>query len=311
MSTDFPKAPSGKSGWPWTETNDYFADYNNYQGHLPKITIVTPSYNQARYLEKTIRSVLLQNYPNLEYIIIDGKSNDTSVDIIKKYKKWITSWISEKDNGQADAINKGFEKSTGEIYAWLNSDDYYLPGALLKVVKSFSENPDAHVIVGNGHKVLDNGKIVYTPRAAELNFSAFLNWLEEANFMQPSCFFKAEAWETCGPLREDLYFCMDVDLWLKMSKQFKFAKLNESISHAIKHENAKTTAEKEKMMVETSMMLLEYGGYNSAKKHLMSMAEELYRVKKELKSLRKNPFYKIGRYLKRKNSTHVKRTLLR
>jgi glycosyltransferase involved in cell wall biosynthesis len=306
ISADFPKTPPDKTGWPWTKTNYFTANYSNISEYLPKISIITPSYNQARYLEKTIRSVLLQNYPNLEYIIIDGKSNDSSVEIIKKYEKWVSYWISEEDNGQADAINKGFQKATGDIFAWLNSDDYYLPGAFLNIVKAFRENPDAHVIVGNGHKVLDTGKIVYTPRATELNFTAFLSWLEEANFMQPSCFFKAEAWRACGPLRQDLYFCLDVDLWLKMSKQFKFAKLNESISHAIKHESAKTTFDKDKMKVETCLLLMEHGGYVQAKKALMRMAEELHCAKKEIKKVRSELLYRVGAIFKTKNNKIVK-----
>jgi glycosyltransferase involved in cell wall biosynthesis len=298
---ELPAPPPGKYGWPWRENSSTLTPSKIDGSSLPPITIVTPSYNQGKYIERTIRSVLLQGYPKLEYMIFDGGSNDTSLDIIKKYEKWITYWISEKDNGQSNAINKGFEKATGEIFAWLNSDDYYLPEAFLKIAKSFKENTDAHVVVGLGHKVLDNGKIVYTPRPAELNFSAFLNWLENNNFMQPSCFFKADAWRACGPLREDLHFCFDVDLWLKMSQRYKFARLKESISHAIKHNNAKTTSEKEKMKVETSLLILEYGGYDTAKNNLLKMADELYNVKRELRSLQNNPLYKIINYIKKIN----------
>ena len=106
----------------------------------PKISIVTPSYNQGQYIEETIRSVLLQNYPNLEYIIIDGGSTDNSVEIIKKYEPWISYWVSEPDQGQSHPINKGFEKATGEIFAYLNSDDLYVPGCLQCVARDFSQD---------------------------------------------------------------------------------------------------------------------------------------------------------------------------
>ena len=108
----------------------------------PKISIITPSYNQGIFIEETILSVLDQNYPNLEYIIMDGGSTDNTVDIIKKYEDRITYWISEKDNGQSDAINKGFHKSTGDILHWLNSDDVLVPRALNMLVEYLSNNPD-------------------------------------------------------------------------------------------------------------------------------------------------------------------------
>lgn len=125
---DFPLAPSGKSGWPWTDVALSIVPPNGVE--YPKITLVTPSFNQGEFIEETIRSVLLQNYPNLEYIIIDGGSTDDTVAIIKKYEKYISYWISEKDKGQSEAINKGLKIATGEIFNWLNSDDYYAPGTL-------------------------------------------------------------------------------------------------------------------------------------------------------------------------------------
>jgi len=135
----------------------------------PKISIITPSYNQGRYIEQTIQSVLSQNYPNLEYIIIDGGSTDETVDIIKKYESQLTYWVSEKDSGQTDAINKGFAKCTGYIINWLNSDDYYEPATLHRVANAFMNNKDCKVVCGTewafedeveSHKILNAGSIV-------------------------------------------------------------------------------------------------------------------------------------------------------
>src|SRR5512134_129792 len=129
-------------------------------GTSPKISIVTPSFNQGKYLERTIRSVIEQDYPNLEYIIIDGGSTDESVEIIRKYEKHLAYWVSEPDRGQSHAINKGFDRATGEIFGWLNSDDWYVPGALKAVAEAFAANPEAGAVVGAGEMVDEEGKLV-------------------------------------------------------------------------------------------------------------------------------------------------------
>ncbi|MEH1863695.1 MAG: glycosyltransferase family 2 protein [Nostoc sp.] len=127
---ELPPPPPGKTGWPWTENTQLLPEKMPDGSEWPKISIVTPNYNYGRFIEETIRSVLLQGYPNLEYIILDGGSTDDSIEIIKKYDKWLTYWVSEKDNGQASAINKGIELATGKWFNWLNSDDILLRNAL-------------------------------------------------------------------------------------------------------------------------------------------------------------------------------------
>ena len=126
------------------------------------VSIITPSYNQAAYLEQTILSVLNQDHPRIEYIVVDGASTDGSVEIIKKYESKLAYWVSEKDRGQADAINKGFARATGEIIAWLNSDDYYLPGAVNAAVKVFEERSDVVLVYGNMLAVDEHGKTFNT-----------------------------------------------------------------------------------------------------------------------------------------------------
>ncbi len=128
-----PAAPPGKAGWPWTAEGPSLLQTMPDGAPWPRISIVTPSFNQGQFIEETIRSVLLQGYADLEYIVIDGGSTDGSVGIIKKYKRWLTYWVSEPDRGQSHAINKGFARATGGVLAWLNSDDLYAPGALRKV----------------------------------------------------------------------------------------------------------------------------------------------------------------------------------
>src|SRR5688572_23620138 len=143
-----PENSEDKKGWPWDQETVF--DFNDSKKHWPRISIVTPSYNQGIFLEETLRSILLQNYADLELIVIDGGSKDNSVEIIKKYEPWITYWISEKDNGQSDAINKGFKKASGEIVAWINSDDLLTPGSLHKVAEYFTALPETTGLIHGG-----------------------------------------------------------------------------------------------------------------------------------------------------------------
>jgi glycosyltransferase involved in cell wall biosynthesis len=127
---ELPASPLGRRGWPWTEESPQVPDTMPDGRPWPKVTIVTPSYNQGQFIEESMRSVLLQGYPDLEYIVIDGGSSDDSVDKIRRYEQWLEFWVSEPDSGQSNAINKGWRRSRGDVIAWLNSDDIYAPSAL-------------------------------------------------------------------------------------------------------------------------------------------------------------------------------------
>ncbi|MCS4185026.1 glycosyltransferase family 2 protein [Salinibacter ruber] len=268
----------------------------------PKISVVTPSYNQGQFIEETIRSVLLQGYPNLEYIVVDGGSTDQTVNILEKYDSWVDYWVSEPDEGQSDAINKGFAKATGRIFAWLNSDDYYATGALFTMAEAF-QAADAEVgaVVGTGHKVNGDGDIVYTPDGSDLTHEAFLNWLDGGSFMQPACFLRREAWEECGPLRADLEYAMDIDLFLKLSRQYRFERVDETISYAHKHKGAKTTGERLYWKAGVVVQLAAHGGEEAARREAMEMADELRSLRRERHSMNRHPVFKwamrVWRYL--------------
>src|SRR5438067_1469746 len=151
---ELPPPPAGKTGWPWTDETPALQSTRPDGSAWPRISIVTPSYNQGQFIEETIRSVLLQGYPDLEYIIIDGGSQDESVEIIKKYEPWLTYWVSEQDRGQSHAINKGFDRSTGLILGWLNSDDVLLPNALATVASAIPQ-PDEPVLISGRAEIRD------------------------------------------------------------------------------------------------------------------------------------------------------------
>jgi glycosyltransferase involved in cell wall biosynthesis len=180
--------------------------------------VITPSYNQGKFLEETIRSIVSQDYPNFEYIIIDGGSNDNSVDIIRKYESALAYWVSERDTGFGNAINKGFARATGDIICWVNSDDLLLEGALLKVGKFFLKNRNAGLVYGDRHVINKDSKLLYKKR----HIFYFPNQLKYMTIPQECAFWRRDVFYQCGGLDETLKFAIDFDLWCKLSRVTKF-----------------------------------------------------------------------------------------
>lgn len=183
---------------------------------LPKVSIVTPSFNQAAFLERTILSVLEQDYPNLEYIIIDGGSTDRSLEVIEKYSDRLAGWVSEKDRGQTDAINKGFGRASGEILAWLNSDDTYLPGAVARAEQVLRENPAADLVYGDANFIDEQDCVIGRFPARQTDYDRLLKGY--VHIPQQAAFFRASLWQKVGPLDPSFFFAMDYDLWVRLAK---------------------------------------------------------------------------------------------
>jgi glycosyltransferase involved in cell wall biosynthesis len=197
----------------------------------PKISIITPSFNQAEYLEKTIESVLSQNYPNLEYIVIDGGSTDGSLEIIKKYSKKITYWVSEKDRGQSHAINKGFSRATGDIMAWINSDDIYLPGTLKLVAGIFQSCPELSWITSAPSTITPDGYINYMARTPiYVRFFIRNGWHIKSLLgfiMQEGTFWRRELWvKSNAKIDEKSHYIMDMQLWQLFSSYTKLVPIS-------------------------------------------------------------------------------------
>ena len=179
--------------------------------------MVTPSFNQARFLEKTILSVLEQDYPRLEYIIVDGGSTDGSRGIIEKYAARLAWWVSEPDAGQTDAINKGFAHAHGDVLAWLNSDDTWLPGTASSGVRVLAQHPEAGLVYGAANYINSDDAIIGRFPAAQTDYRRLRQGY--VHIPQQAAFFRAELWRESGPLDPSLHFAMDFDLWLRLARR--------------------------------------------------------------------------------------------
>ena len=214
--------------------------------HNPKITIITPSFNQGPYIEQTIDSVISQNYPNLEYIIMDGGSTDGSVGIIKKYAKHLTYWASEPDNGQSHAINKGLQRATGDIVNWLNSDDYYEPDTLPKIAELFRDE-NTNVVCGRSRIFTDDGSRDFFSDGTDVypnNPAKTIGW---ARIDQPETFFRRETVGKMGLLNENLHYVMDKEWWMRYLLHFGLEGICQTDTVLVNfrlHGNSKTVSQK-------------------------------------------------------------------
>lgn len=238
-----PPAAVGKTGWPWTEAIDpaIYAARDDW----PLISIVTPSYNQGQYIEETLRSVLLQNYPRLEFIVIDGGSQDQTVDLLRQYDPWIDHWESEPDRGQSHALNKGIDRCTGELFCWLCSDDVFAPEAFFHIAATFLEK-EARVVAGYSlrfegedlHRIVARHQLGL---CEELEKSLFLHWFE-----QPSTFFRVKHIQTLGGVKEKLHYTMDSDLFVRFLLRYgqeRIELIDRPIVYYRLHDSSKTVAE--------------------------------------------------------------------
>jgi glycosyltransferase involved in cell wall biosynthesis len=217
-----------------------------------KISIVTPSLNQGKYIEDTIHSVLNQDYPEVEHIIIDGGSSDGTIDILKKYQH--LKWISEKDTGQANAINKGFRIATGELIAWLNSDDYYENNSLYDVANYFDSHKECMFLYGDMTLVDENKNIIELMSGENLSRSALLRIPDIVR--QPSCFWRSSLFADIGYLREDIHLVFDYEFLLRIGKRFKYQYINKNLSYLRIYADTKTQRMLNKQFYELKSIML-------------------------------------------------------
>jgi glycosyltransferase involved in cell wall biosynthesis len=206
----------------------------------PLVSIITPSYNQASFLEQTIRSVLEQDYPRIEYIIVDGGSTDGSVEIIKKYAHRLAWWVSEPDRGQAEAINKGLAHAQGEIVAWLNSDDLYLPGAIYKAVAALQAHPWAGMVYGDTVAIDEQGRTINLPTLKALGLEDLLAF---SIINQPAVFMRGALLKQAGYLDPTYHYLLDHHLWLRIASQAEIKYIPDRWAASRYHREAKNIAQ--------------------------------------------------------------------
>lgn len=227
--------------------------------NLPLVSIITPSYNQARFLERTMRSVLDQDYSNIEYIVMDGGSTDGSVEIIQRYAGRLSAWASEPDRGQTDALNKGFALAKGEILAWLNSDDVLQPGAVSAAVAAYRAHPEAGVVYADATFIDENDRLIGNFPARQTNYRLLRQGY--VHIPQQAAFFRADLWRKVGPLDPTFYFAMDYDLWVRLAKEAPVIYLPGSVWASFRlHGDAKTIAADDRCWPEMMRVHLRDGG---------------------------------------------------
>lgn len=241
---------------------------------MSRVTVVTPSFNQAPFIEQTIRSVLDQDYPDLEYIVVDGGSTDGSLEIIRRYADRLAWWVSEPDGGQTDALNKGFRRATGEVLAWLNSDDVYRPGAVWEAAAYLDAHPEFGMVYGEADFIDTEGRVTgrFDARQAD-----YVRLMRGAVYIpQQAAFFRRSLWEQVGPLDPAFYFAMDYDLWVRIARIARLQYLPGRTWAAFRlHASAKTIADDPRCWPEMLKVHRREGGGPVSLIHLRYLARRL------------------------------------
>lgn len=252
---ELPPPEAHQSDWPFTEDAAPAVGAG-----LPRISVVIPSLNQGRYIEEALRSVLLQGYPDLELIVMDGGSTDRTVPLIRKYEPWISHWVSAPDRGQSSAINDGLRRATGEVFVWIGCDDRLLPGALARVGAHFAEKPESAWLAGAGRLVFQSGRVgqMASRVASPDDLPRYWLWANSCYVVQPSCFWRRRLWEAVGGVREDLHLAMDYDLWLRFTEHATLSSMDDVLSVALREAGGKTFEQPHRQRIEAMRCAYEH-----------------------------------------------------
>lgn len=267
-------AAVAKASMPVTPMSTESVSAPHSGAELPRISIVVPTRNQAATIADTIVSILGQNYPHCEIIVVDGGSEDDTLNVLDRYRSELALLISEPDRGQSDAINKGFAQASGDLLCWLNSDDYLLPGALWRVAAAFRADPDLELLVGCGDVISFDHQFLRHIPALELNEHTLLNWKNDRWIMQQCCFWTHALWRRVGGVDERLHLLMDYDLWFRFGRATRTALLGEKLAVMRYYPDAKTVREKANVYREYAYVYAKNGCLDALDQHIASLLAE-------------------------------------
>ncbi|MGK7294228.1 MAG: glycosyltransferase family 2 protein [Candidatus Wenzhouxiangella sp. M2_3B_020] len=274
----FPRPLDNNSRLPWEDS----VVVERADARYPGISVVIPIFNCGSFLERTLRSLLFNDLQSVQIIVMDGGSTDNTAEILEHYGELFDVCVSEPDEGQSDAINKGFAYADSPILHWLNGDDLLLPNVLSRVQAAFGDAKDCDVLVGDAYMTDRELEPIRHVQFTEsgLGFGSLINYSVN-HLVQPSVFFTRKAWEECGPLRTDLHYAMDADLFLGMSSKFKLHHLPEDIAYSVYHEHCKTRSNRFDSILELSLVQAKHGGLAEALKTTSLITAEAARAKHE------------------------------
>lgn len=273
LLAELPTPAVNRCEWPWTEVTKQNRILEGDNKNWPKVTIVTPSFNQGQYLEETIRSVLLQGYPNLEYIVIDGGSTDNSVEIIRKYEPWLSFWISEPDQGQADAINKGFAKSSGEFLGWINSDDYLYPGVIKRVVEIFQADRSVDMIYGDVDRGWSENKLAGRLFGEKIEFIEMLRTVR-VPIPQQGSLWRRSVIDRVGNLDARWQVVLDQEFFTRVAEKCKIRYLPVVMGFFRLHDNSKSISQSRRWLTELPQMYQEFFERQGFQAHIKRLRDE-------------------------------------